>query len=149
MKSSKVFTQVYLARTVWGLFYHLYSPSGSVLSLLRRMKLRSCIVFLCAMATVKQKSCYVKWASLYITLSLAVPVAGLGSALPHGWMPGNSHVCVWFFFFLQKNSLTMVGSVSRGWIAIKKNKTHQFYSSKGKKNQSLWHVPHLAQRTIP
>lgn len=52
-------------------------------------------------------------------------------------------VCLIFFFFLQKNSLTIVGSVSRGWIAIKKIKTHQFYSSKGKKKINLCGMFHI------
>lgn len=43
------------------------------------MKQCSPVVFLCAVATtVKQKSCYVEWAGLCITVSVVVPVAALG-----------------------------------------------------------------------
>lgn len=44
------------------------------------MKQCSPVVFLCAAAATvgKQKSCYVEWAGLCITVSVAVPVAALG-----------------------------------------------------------------------
>lgn len=74
------------------------------------MKLRSRIVFLCAVATVKQKSSYVEWASLYIAVSVPAAVfdpyyctrcIGVSSSTL-SLMPGNSRVCVCLFFFSAK-----------------------------------------------
>lgn len=56
-------------------------------------------------------------------------------------MPGNSRVCVCVCsFFLQKNSLTVVGSVSRGWT--KKDITVPLIKGKKKDLCGVFHMHH-------